>query len=641
MPTFKHAAFIRRALGSLHAQTLADWELIVVDDGSPDDTADVVAPYLADPRVRYERLPRNEGLGAALTRATALARGRYLAYLPSDDAYYPDHLARLAGLLDREPRVYLAYGGVRWGYGPTLRGERWLRAPTLRGKAAVGHEAETLGTHPVAPLADVLPSGNILALVQVMHRRELEAEVPWPARDVVVSDTLEADFWRALLARGAPFAYTGAITCDWVDHPDQRHKIIAGEGLGAWRHGVSRYRAYYGVGGDHWLNWQPSRGLRVDERARYGRFTERRELPAPGGLKILLVGELGWNPERVLAFEERGHKLYAVWTREPEFWDVVGPFPFGNIDDIPSDASWPERVRAIRPDLIYGLLNWRSLPLIGEVLGAGLGVPLVFHFKEGPFYVQQNGLWPTMMRILRESDAQVFVNEETLEWFQLATDRLLDPGWTTILDGDLPKADWHTDAWTPKLSEGDGEIHTVCAGRFFGLERFEPVARAGIHVHFYGPLFYERELDWVKTGLATGHMHLHPMVEPEGWTRELSRYDAAWSHVVESANGGDLRRAAWDDLNMPARLGTYATAGLPWILKDNTGSRVAVETLARRLDLGVFFDGPEDLAARLRDRPRLAQLTANAHAARPHFAFDTHADALIDLFRRVIAERGA
>src|SRR5690349_24579714 len=103
MPTFKQAPFIRRALESLRAQTLADWELIVVDDGSPDATHAVLAPYFDDPRVRYQRLDRNQGLGAALNVATGMARGRYLAYLPSDDVYYSDHLARLAALLDERP----------------------------------------------------------------------------------------------------------------------------------------------------------------------------------------------------------------------------------------------------------------------------------------------------------------------------------------------------------------------------------------------------------------------------------------------------------------------------------------------------------------------------------------------------------
>jgi hypothetical protein len=69
MPTFEQAAFIGRALASLQAQTLTRWELIIVDDGSEDDTAQVLEPWLDDERIRYQRLPHNEGLGRALNPA--------------------------------------------------------------------------------------------------------------------------------------------------------------------------------------------------------------------------------------------------------------------------------------------------------------------------------------------------------------------------------------------------------------------------------------------------------------------------------------------------------------------------------------------------------------------------------------------
>lgn len=638
MPTFKQASFIRRALESLRAQTLSDWELLIVDDGSPDETHDVVAPYLADPRIHYQRLPRNQGLGAALNTATAAARGRSLAYLPSDDLYYPDHLARLVELLEMRPEVGLAYGGLRWGYAHS--------GATLKGEAAVGREAEALGLSPNDSHAVDLtlasgrcpPTANLLALVQVIHRRDWEGEVQWATRAEVVSDALESDFWRALLERGVRFAYAGAITCEWVDHPDQRHKIIAGA-----RGGLARYRRYYGVGRGEWLNWQPSRGMRVDERARYSRFATRRRLPARGGLKVLVVGELGFNPERIVAFEEHGHKLYGLWIEQPEGWDSAGSFPYGNIEDVTYDVRWPNRVRAIRPDVIYALLNWQALPLIREVLDASLGIPLVFHFKEGPFVCQENGLWPTLVRVLAGSDGQIFINPENLEWYQLATDGLLDCEATFILDGDPPKLDWMSDDWAPRLSAQDGEIHTVCTGRPLGLDPFEAIARAGIHVHFYGEQFHQQFPTWTRNGLATGFMHLHPTVEPADWVRELSQYDAAWFHLFDSNNGGDLRRAHWDDLNLPARLGTYAAAGLPWILRDNRHSRVAIQRLARHYDVGLFFgsdpeSGPryDDLAGQLRDRARLAQLTDNMRAARRTFAFDTHVDDLVLFFRQVI-----
>src|SRR4051794_8962498 len=120
MPTYDQANFLGRAIDSLLGQRLADWELIVVDDGSPDGTADVVKPYLDDPRVRYERLPRNRGLGAALNHGLGLAAGRFVAYLPSDDVYYADHLSTLAAGL--EDGAVLAYSGVRHHYNRSSAG---------------------------------------------------------------------------------------------------------------------------------------------------------------------------------------------------------------------------------------------------------------------------------------------------------------------------------------------------------------------------------------------------------------------------------------------------------------------------------------------------------------------------------------
>jgi hypothetical protein len=377
----------------------------------------------------------------------------------------------------------------------------------------------------------------------------------------------------------------------------------------------------------------------VDERARYERFSGVRNLPAEGKLKILLVGELGFNPERIMAFEERGHKLYGLWIPEPEVWDTTGYLPYGNIENISyENNNWAEQIKAIQPDVIYALLNWQALKLIHEVLQARLGIPFVFHFKEGPFIPYELGTWPAIVEILQKSDGQIFINEESYEWFKMALRGIIAPERERIfiLDGDLPKADWMTDEWTAKLSVRDEQIHTVCTGRPLGLDPFEEVADAGIHVHFYGEFFQTNFPNWTRNGLATGYMHLHPAVEPFDWVRELSQYDAAWFHVFESYNKGDLRRAHWDDLNLPARLGTYALAGLPWILKDNHHSRVAMQSLAVQHDVGIFFKDFAELATQLRDRQRLAQLTANMRSARSHFAFDTHVDRLTQFFQRII-----
>ncbi|MFC3069477.1 glycosyltransferase family 2 protein [Phenylobacterium soli] len=93
---FNGARHLAEAIASVQAQTLREWELIVADDASTDDSAGVVSRAAwTDPRVRLLRQPRNAGPGAARNAALAAARGRYLAIFDSDDLMAPDRLERL------------------------------------------------------------------------------------------------------------------------------------------------------------------------------------------------------------------------------------------------------------------------------------------------------------------------------------------------------------------------------------------------------------------------------------------------------------------------------------------------------------------------------------------------------------------
>jgi hypothetical protein len=160
-----------------------------------------------------------------------------------------------------------------------------------------------------------------------------------------------------------------------------------------------------------------------------------------------------------------------------------------------------------------------------------------------------------------------------------------------------------------------------------------------VHLHFYGDFTHGQWRGWIdKTrSMAPDHLHLHAQVDQGDWVSEFSRYDAGWLHTFASRNGGDLRRADWDDLNVPARLTTLVAAGVPLLQRDNAGSLVATQTLARDHGLGVFFRDIPDLAAQLRDREQLAAIRGRVWDRRLDVAFDTHADALVDFFRKVIA----
>jgi Glycosyl transferase family 2 len=605
MPTYAQAHFIERALDSLLAQELNDWQLVIVDDGSPDETCGVVEPYLGDQRIELHRLASNRGLGGALNYGLERAVAGLIAYLPSDDVIYPSHLAELAGSLEERPDAILAYSGVR--------NER--RIP---GKGVVFY-----GT------AHGQIAGYPLQLVQVMHRRTGDR---WLERPELTTDDLERMFWSKLRRRGEVIA-TGEVSCEWVDHPLQRHKLIR-EPLG----GVNPYRWHYRV--PQPLRFHSSVGNPVDEVEHYRRFRERADTPpASDALTIVLVGELAFNPERVLALEERGHKLYGLWTPDGHWFNTVGPLPFGHVQDLPR-TEWDKALRRLQPDVIYALLNWEAVPFAHAVLTKSAGIPFVWHFKEGPFDCIANGTWALLAELCTRSDGQIYSTPEMREWFAAALPRTADSR-SLILDGDLPKREWFQGRRSPLLSAQDGEVHTVVPGGPIGLdpELVGALAREGIHLHFYGNFHQGQWPDWIEEvrRVAASRFHLHHHVDQDRWVSEFSQYDAGWLHLLPSDNGGDLRRATWGDLNYPARIPTLASAGVPLLQLENGEAIVATQTLARELDLGLFLREPEQLGEELRDRRRMAQLRENAWRRRDEFTFDHHADRLLEFFLEVIA----
>ncbi len=93
-PIFNGERFVERCYASLKAQTFADWEWVVVDDGSTDGTAKALGG-IHDCRLRIVRLPHNEGRGSARARALNEARGDWMVVWDVDDLNYPDRLARV------------------------------------------------------------------------------------------------------------------------------------------------------------------------------------------------------------------------------------------------------------------------------------------------------------------------------------------------------------------------------------------------------------------------------------------------------------------------------------------------------------------------------------------------------------------
>lgn len=602
MPTYNQAAYIKRAILSLYNQSFTRWELIIINDGCTDTTEEVIASFLNDKeKITYVRNDQNEGLGKALNQGLALARYDYIAYLPSDDFYFKEHLQSLYDKFGSDERIVLVYSGVHLSYNSSISKSELV-------------ESE-----------DIVPE-YALQLVQTAHKKTTDT---WLERSEWSTDNLFSMYWWKLAGQGI-FSPTGQITCNWTTHPFQRHRLLNEKYCGS----INKYRQYYTV--KHPLKMKVSDTKYVDEEELYAQFRKPQQ-QNPEGLKILLVGELAYNPERMYALEEYGCKLYGLWMSWPSFsFCTVGPIPFGHIEDIPYENS-QEAIRKLNPDIIYGLLNTGSIGLAHEVMVNNPDIPFVWHFKEGPHFAESQGCWKQLIDLYTHADGKIFIHDIVRQWYRQF---IPEVGLSFILDGDLPKKECFKDNFSPLLSEQDGCVHTVTTGRIIGLspDDIGVLAKQDIHFHLYLEGYHESWASFVKPvmRLAPKHFHLHDRVPQDDWVKEFSQYDAGWLHRFQSKNNGDIFRMGWDDLNLPARISTLAAAGLPMIQQDNSGHLVAMQHVANEYDMGVCFKEMNDLADRLKNRERMAVLRENARKSRMQFTFDCHVPRLMQFFKEVI-----
>ena len=100
MPSYNTGRFISETIESVLAQSYSNWELIIVDDCSKDNTDDVVNQYLADTRIHYIKNETNSGAAVSRNRALREAKGKWIAFLDSDDLWEPDKLKKQIAFME-------------------------------------------------------------------------------------------------------------------------------------------------------------------------------------------------------------------------------------------------------------------------------------------------------------------------------------------------------------------------------------------------------------------------------------------------------------------------------------------------------------------------------------------------------------
>lgn len=138
MPTYNRAQYLKRSINSVLNQTFTDWELIVVDDGSSDDTFRIVDEYIAGrENIRYmkhsnRRTPLTTNIGMLASS------GEYLAFLGSDDEYKPDYLKQRVDFLSAHSDIDFIHGGVEVIGHPYVKDKNDLALEIHLSECAIG-----------------------------------------------------------------------------------------------------------------------------------------------------------------------------------------------------------------------------------------------------------------------------------------------------------------------------------------------------------------------------------------------------------------------------------------------------------------------------------------------------------------------
>ena len=298
-------------------------------------------------------------------------------------------------------------------------------------------------------------------------------------------------------------------------------------------------------------------------------------------MRILLVGALAWNPERIRSLSEQGHVLWGLWSRSLA-WDQ-GPYPA--LEGCVQPITLEDAARTIREekiDCVYSLFQvydrrlwapaspgiehgvWTILrTLLLERERGGFDAPVVRHWGSDVHDVD--------LDVARALDGHIFCNRAKLTYWTTpprdggcGLDVTGDGAVVEFLDGDRPKLEFMNDRFVERLSDEDGELHTVCVGRPVGIDCVA-LARRGIHLHVYcnsyddayrmiAPDLSPRDARR-EAALLGRYLHVHTSLQTLGgswaevrrtkerWVEEFSRYDAGWSYIGSPLSLGAARRS--------------------------------------------------------------------------------------------------
>jgi glycosyltransferase involved in cell wall biosynthesis len=202
IPAYNQSRYLSQAVSSVLAQSMGDWEALIVDDGSTDNTGEVARSF-SDPRIRYI-YQENRGLSGARNTGIRNSAASYISFLDSDDLFLPQKLELLLGEMERHPEIGLAAGQA---------------IPVNEEGRVVGKTFST----PLPERGERLLLGNPLHVGSVLLRRE------WQERAGFFDETLRSyedwEMWLRLALLGCPMGCVAQPVSQYRFHTAQMTRL--------------------------------------------------------------------------------------------------------------------------------------------------------------------------------------------------------------------------------------------------------------------------------------------------------------------------------------------------------------------------------------------------------------------------------
>lgn len=318
LPVWNRERQVVEAVESVLAQSYPRWELLIVDDGSTDGTVATLHRFLSDRRVRLF-VQEHRGAAAARNRALAESRGEIVAYLDSDDVWYPSFLAAVVERLESHPDSDTAYGALL--VSPADPAEVFVRwAPFDRER---------------------LLEGNFIPMIAFAHRRRLYDRLL--GFDETLTRLLDWDLILRYTAESVPLAVP----------------VVAGE-----------YR------------FGPWRRISHDESIAFSTWKIRRKHARPPETRPRILYALEYAPTLSESYVQAEIACMRRWGVEIELWAERDP-PAPCSAGVPlHHGELGDAIARVRPDVVHAHHLHRALRYLPEVAAAGLPMTIRGHGVE-------------------------------------------------------------------------------------------------------------------------------------------------------------------------------------------------------------------------------------------------------------------